>query len=74
MPYVVGFWELTELREQRVQVTAEFHAARLVRFEDLTHLIDEIGLALHQRLDQFLRHLILADNSIHVSPNSNQSY
>lgn len=74
MTDIVGLRELPELREQRVQVAAQFHAALLVCFEDLANLIDKVGLALNQRLDQFLRDLILADNSIHVSPNCIQSY
>ena len=37
--------KLSELREQRVQITAQLHAALLMRFEDTAHLIDEIGRA-----------------------------
>jgi len=68
VPHVLGLRKLSELREQRVQIAAQFHATLLMRFKDITHLIDDIRLPLEERLDQFLRDLILTDNSIHVSP------
>lgn len=68
VPHILGLRKLSELREQRVQITAQLHAALLMRFEDTAHLIDDVRLPLEERLDQFLRDLILTDNSIHVSP------
>lgn len=68
MPDIFRLRELSELREQGMQVAAQFHATLLVRFEDYAYLIHDGGLALEQRFDQFLRDLILTDNSIHVSP------
>lgn len=74
MPDVLGLGELAELREQRMQVAAQFHPPLMVRFKHIAHLIDEVGFTLEKRLDELLRDLVLADNSIHVSPDKNQSY
>ena len=71
---VLGLGELPELGEERMQVAAQFHAPLLVRSKDLANLIDNVGLPLQKRFDQFLRDLVLTDNSFHVSPDKNQIY
>ena len=48
VPHVLGLRKLSELREQRVQIAAQFHATLLMRFEDTTHLIDDVCLPLEE--------------------------